>query len=294
MIPARFLRRLAAAALAALSSACSPVELLNSTIPTAGLIISKDIAYGSDARQTLDVYRPAAPAGELPVVVFFYGGSWQTGSKNDYLFAAAALARRGLVVVVPDYRVYPAVRFPVFIEDSARAVVWAQRNIISYGGNPSEMFLMGHSAGAYNVVMLALDPKYLQAAGADPNDIKATIGLSGPYDFLPFTEPDIRGVFSSVDDKALTQPITYADGHNKPLLLLQGQADTTVYPRNTAALAAKIRAHGGPVEDKFYPGLGHVGMMLAFTPWFRSRAPVLDDVSNFIFSMVARDVAVRR
>jgi acetyl esterase/lipase len=185
------------------------------------------------------------------------------------------------------------VRFPVFIEDSASAVLWAQRNIFSYGGNPAEMFLMGHSAGAYNVVMLALDPTYLQAAGSDPDDIKATIGLSGPYDFLPFTEPDIQGVFSSVDDKAVTQPITYADGHNKPLLLLQGEADTTVYPRNTTALAAKIRAHGGPVEDKFYPGIGHVGMMLAFTPWFRGRAPVLDDVSHFIFSMVPHDTNPR-
>jgi len=278
----RRLRRLLAAGLTALTTACSPVTLLNSTISTSGLIISRDLAYGTDPRQTLDVYRPLAPAGALPVVVFFYGGSWQTGSRTDYLFAAAALARLGLVVVVPDYRVYPAVRYPAFIDDSARAVVWTERNIASYGGDPHDLFLMGHSAGAYNVMMLALDSHYLTSAGADPNDIRATIGLSGPYDFLPLTEPDIQAVFSSEPDLKLTQPITYADGHNKPILLLQGDADTTVYPRNTTALAAKIRAGGGPVEEKFYPGIGHVGMMLAFTPWFRGRAPVLADISTFI------------
>ncbi len=282
----KIFRRLLAGSLALLGTACSPVDLLNATISTSGLSISRDLPYGEDVRQKLDIYRPENPPGRLPVVVFFYGGSWQTGSKNDYLFAAVALARRGLVVVVPDYRVYPQVRFPAFIQDSAAAVAWTQRNIPAYGGNVGKLFLMGHSAGAYNAMMLALDPTYLAAAGLSPDSITATIGLSGPYDFLPLTEPDIQAVFSSAPDLALTQPITFADGHNKPVLLLQGSADTTVYPRNVTALAARIRANGGPVEDKFYPGIGHVGMMLAFTPWFSFRAPVLDDIDNFLKRMV--------
>jgi acetyl esterase/lipase len=279
----RLLRPLLAfAAVALLASACAPVDVLNATISTSGLTIIRDVPYLPGPRHGLDIYRADASAGALPVVVFIYGGSWQSGEKADYLFAASALARRGFLVMVPDYRLYPAVQFPGFIEDAARAVAFARRVAPSYGGDPRRLFVVGHSAGAHIAAMLALDPRYLRAAGMDRRDLAGMAGLAGPYDFLPIIAPDIQAVFSAAADKRETQPIDFVDGHNPPMLLLAGEDDTTVLPRNTTALAAAIRAKGGPVEMKLYPGVAHIGIILAFAPGFRGRAPSLDDVARFI------------
>ncbi len=265
-----------------LLSACSPVELLNATIPTFGVSVTHNVSYAVGPRHTLDIYRPSDSRTDLPVVVFFYGGSWNTGSKDEYLFVATSLARRGLVVVVPDYRLYPQVRYPAFLNDCAQAVVWAAQHAGKYGGDAKALFLMGHSAGAYNVAMLTLDPEYLAQAGGARASIRGTITLAGPFDFLPLTDPEVQGVFSSATDLAPTQPINHVDGHNPPMLLLQGQADDTVYPRNTTALAARIRAAGGTVEDRLYPDVGHIGLVLSFAPWFRGKAPALADSMAFI------------
>jgi acetyl esterase/lipase len=278
----QFLHRHLAVAATALLTACSPAKLLNATIPTFGVHVTHDVAYGIGPRHTLDIYRPVDAQGRLPVVVFFYGGSWNSGSKAEYLFVATALARRGLLVMVPDYRLYPDVRYPAFLTDCADAVAWAMRHAADYGGDPSNLFLMGHSAGAYNVAMLTLDRDFLAKAGIARDDIRAAVTLAGPFDFLPLTDPEVQAVFSSVADLAPTQPINHVDGQNPPMLLLQGGADDTVYPRNTTALAAKIRADGGPVEDKIYPGVRHIGIILSFAPWFRGIAPALSDSVAFI------------
>jgi acetyl esterase/lipase len=269
-------------AAAALLTACSPVQLLNATIPTYGVSITRNVVYGAGPRHNLDIYRPDAAKGALPVVVFFYGGSWNSGSKNEYLFVATALARQGLVVLVPDYRLYPQVRYPAFLHDCAEAVAWATRHAADYGGDPANLFLMGHSAGAYNVAMLTLDPHYLAEVGASRDAIRATITLAGPFDFLPLTDPEVQAVFSSVADLAPTQPINHVDGHNPPMLLLQGVGDDLVYARNATALAARIRAAGGAVADRLYPGIGHVGLILSFAPWFRGSAPALADSMAFL------------
>ncbi len=247
----------------------------------------RDIPYESgplagNPRLRLDVYRPARIAGRLPVVVFVYGGSWEFGSRRDYPFVAAELARCGVVVMVPDYRVFPEARFPDFLDDTAHAVAFAHHSAASWGGDPRRVFVVGHSAGAYNAAMLALDPKYLAAAGDDRAAIAGTVGIAGPYDFLPIERPDIRAVFASAPDLSVTQPIGYADGRNRPILLLHGDSDATVQTRNSVALAARIAAQGGPAALKLYPGVGHIGIVAAFAPWFRDWAPTLDDVTRFV------------
>lgn len=277
---------LALCGLAALAG-CAPVDLLNATIPTNGLTITRGIAYGggdlaAHPRLTLDLYRPANPAPGLPVVVFFYGGSWQDGRRRDYLFVAAELAKRGMIVAVPDYRVYPEVRYPAFVADGAAAVSFALAHATSWGGDPGRVFVVGHSAGAYIAVMLALDGTYLAAAGADRDRIAGTVGISGPYDFRPIIRPDIRAVFGDAADTDAAQPISHVDGHNRPLLLLTGNTDETVMPRNTAALAARVQAAHGQVETRNYPGVGHIGTIAAFAPLLRHEAPVLADVTAFV------------
>ncbi|MDB5395190.1 MAG: alpha/beta hydrolase [Rhodospirillales bacterium] len=262
--------------------ACAPVDLLNAVIPTGGLTITRDIAYGEEAKQRLDLYVPKTLKPYAPVIVFFYGGAWQEGDKKNYLFAAQALASIGAVVVVPNYRVYPEVTFPGFLEDAAAATAWTLKNIAHYGGDPKSIFVAGHSAGAYLSIMLVLDQDYLTRAGVAGAKLAGGIGISGPYDFLPLTRSDVKPIFEVVPDMAVTQPITYARGDAPPLLLVTGDADTTVGPYNSHNLANKLRALGGRVEDRYYPGVQHIGSVLALTSLFRGRAPVLADIVGFV------------
>jgi acetyl esterase/lipase len=269
-----------------------PVDFVNRMTNTAGLRVFRNIPFGRHARQKLDIYCPAKaspliaesgfPVERLPVIVFFYGGSWQWGARRDYKFVAARLAKRGFVVVVPDYRLYPEVKFPAFLEDGAAAVSWAFRNILAYGGDAGALFLMGHSAGAYNAMMLALDTSYLDRERADAARIAGVIGLAGPYDFLPFHDPDIAQIFSGPADEKITQPITYVHEGAPPALLLHGGRDKTVLPRNTAMLAARLREAGNAVETRIYPKLGHIGIVAACLPFLGWRASMMKDVLHFI------------
>lgn len=266
----------------ALLGGCAKVDVLNAMIPTGDVTIKRDIAYGEGPRQHLDIYYPKSGPTRPPVVVFFYGGSWQSGDKGDYLFAAQALASKGAIVVVPDYRVYPQVTFPSFLDDGAAAASWALKHVDEIGGDPRSVFLAGHSAGAYIAVMLALDPDYLSRDGVSTSQLAGAVGISGPYDFLPLTRPDIKNIFEVVPDMAVTQPIHYARADAPPLLLLTGEADTTVGPYNTHHLADRVRALGGEVEDRYYPDVDHIDSVIALTWLFRQRAPVLADIDGFI------------
>lgn len=262
--------------------ACSPVSVLNATAPSAGLTRRTGLVYGPEPRQVLDVYGPDS-AVDAPVVVFIYGGGWKDGSRGDYRFVGSALAALGFVCVIPDYRLYPAVRYPVFLRDCAAAVAWTRSHIATHGGNPRRISLLGHSAGAYNAAMLTLDRQWLGAHGMDPDrDLAAMAGLSGPYDFLPLHDPELETIFAPAGDLVLSQPIHYARGGAPPLFLATGTADTAVLPRNTRNLAAAVRADGGRVETRYYEGVGHRMMIGAFASLLRWYVPVLRDVGTFL------------
>ncbi len=272
-------------------AACSPVTLVNALTPTSGLIRTANIAYlpGNNARQTLDVYQPTssvAAAKARSVVIFFYGGAWQEGSRSDYLFVAEALTQRGYVVVIPDYRVYPEVMYPDFLNDGAAATAWTEANIARYGGDPTRIFLMGHSAGAHIAAMLTLDHSYLTARKVPLTAIKGLIGLAGPYDFLPLTETNLIALFAPEKNLAMTQPISYVKSGNSastpPVLLLQGDADTRVYPKNAINLARELRAAGAPVELDLLPGIDHTSIIAKFTRVLRGDGKLVDRVDQFI------------
>ena len=216
------------------------------------------------------------------MAVFFYGGSWDSGRRQDYRWVGQALAAQGYLTVVPDYRIYPEVTYPSFLEDGAAAVRWARDHAKELGGDPSRIVLVGHSAGAYNAVMLGFDTRYLQAQGVDPKSIRAVAGLSGPYDFIPIDGPITRRTFGGAADLAATQPAQYASRSGPAAFLATGDADRTVYPRNTRKLAAAIRAAGGQVEEKHYAGVDHAGAVLALSRPFRNKAPILADMTAFL------------
>ena len=266
----------------------TPADLLNFFSSDAGLRTSDTLPYGPEPRQTLDAYQPRG--GErMPVVVFFYGGSWQSGSKAAYRFVGHALARRGYITIIPDYRVYPDVRFPDFLRDGAAAVAWAWANAARFGGDADLLFLAGHSAGAYIAAMLALDDQWLSAKGLQPRaDLAGFVGLAGPYDFLPIRDATLKTIFGG-PNRAQTQPTNFVRGGEAPVLLLTGVRDHAVSPRNSARLAQELVAAGSKARVISYRRVRHLTIIGAFAPPLRFLAPVLDDVDAFI-----RDVAAAR
>ncbi|WP_233247773.1 alpha/beta hydrolase [Caulobacter endophyticus] len=238
--------------------------------------------YGDHPRQRLDVYAPARGAGDWPVLVFFYGGAWNSGCRRDYAWAARALAAQGFVVVMPDYRLHPEVVYPAFLEDAALAVRWAVKYAPRLGGNPARLSLSGHSAGAYIAAMLALDPSWLRGADVAPGAVKAFAGLSGPYAILPLDGPITTRTFGHVEDLPATQPTSFARADAPAAFLATGEDDHTVRPRNTRKLAKVLRAAGAVVEEQVYPGLDHAAPLLALSRPFRRKAPVLAQMTGFL------------
>ena len=286
---------LAGAAVSVLSG-CSPLSLVNAVSPGGSDRSVASVAYGANPRQTLDIYRPEGGAGKAPVIVFFYGGNWVSGERADYAFVGRALAARGFVVVIPDYRLYPQVRYPDFLVDSARAVAWTERKIAAYGGDPKKIFAMGHSAGAYNAAMLALDSRLLRAQGSDPSHLRGWIGMAGPYNFLPVQNPTTRPVFWYPDTPPDSQPINHVSRNAPPALLIAANNDDTVNPaRNTGAMGDKLRSAGVPVREVYYDRVNHASLVATLSSsLLRRLAPTLDAIEQFVHSDGSRQAPQQR
>ena len=283
--PAPMPRRTLIAGLVALTTtACARVAFFAANAPALFGAYKRDteIAYGEDPLQRLDLYVPDGPSPQpRPVVVFWHGGGWVSGDKRDYRFVGAALASLGCVAVLPNYRLYPQVKMPGFISDAALAAAWAA-NYAREFQDPRRFYLMGHSAGAHLAALVTLDPRYFVRAGQPIPPIAGVIGLSGPYDFLPLKEDDLKDMFGPPELYALSQPINFARADAPPMLLVHGADDGTVLPRNSRNLAAALRARGVPVTLHIYPGLRHADTVAALSEPARGRAPVFAEIKEFV------------
>ena len=291
----RYLAFLIAAALLVLAmpawvitmAARNPIDLLNRITPSFSYELDANIAYGDLDRQTLDIYRPASARGtRAPVVVFFYGGAWRSGQRYQYRFIGHALARAGFTVVIPDYRLAPEVVFPAFLEDGAKALRWIQDHIAEHGGDPHRIFLMGHSAGAYNAMMLAFDRRYTAAARVDGGSIRGVVGIAGPYNF-GLDDPYLQQVFGSATDPRDTQPVSFAHFGGPPVLLVTGDADETIDPRNSRTLAQELEAANSPVTLLEVPSLKHRAILLQLSPLWSPAGKVRDQVVRFLDELSA-------
>jgi acetyl esterase/lipase len=284
--PVLIKRRAALAALlAAAAAGCSRVEFFAANFPAMFGSYQRhaDLPYGDDVQHRLDVYVPHNPAiAPRATIVFWHGGRWSYGDKDDYRFVGAALAELGYLAVVPNYRHYPQVKLPGFMQDAARAACWAQAHAKDYGADPQRLYLMGHSAGAHMAVLVALDPRYFTAVGSPPATIAGIIGLSGPYDFLPLREDDVKDMFGPPSLYADSQPINFVHGGAPPMLLVHGLKDEVVWPRNAINLAAALQAREVPVTIKLYQNLTHADTVAVLSRPVRSRAPILADIGAFI------------
>ncbi len=259
------------------------LEIFNALVPkdSGSTLLVKDVAYGEGPRLKLDIYAPTQGQGPWPVIIFVHGGSWSSGNKNPYEFVGRALAARGFLTVLPNYRLHPEHPFPAFVEDTALAIDWTTRHAGEYGGDPKHIIASGHSAGAYNVALAILDKHYLAALDTDVSSIKGVALLAAPLDFLPLDPGVAQDVFGAVKDLPATQPITYARADAPPFFMAYGSVDTTVRPKNSINMAAALKAAGAQVELKAYDGVGHVGILLALSTWWRGNALTLIDITGF-------------
>lgn len=254
---------------------------VNTLEPAANVVAHRDHVFDAAENLSLDVYAPAH-AARAPVVVYFYGGDWTAGKRQWYRWMGEALAAQGMVAMVPDYRHPPAVRMDGFLHDGADAVRWARDHAAEFGGDPSRLFVMGHSAGGHIAAMLATDKQWLGTVGMKPRDLAGFIGVAGAYDFLPLDERRYVAMFGDTPaEQAKSQPINFVDGDEPPALLLQGEEDTEVFPSEAISMEGRYRQRGEPVTLKLYPGLGHESLVFALGPLHR-KAPVMQDVATFV------------
>ncbi len=271
-----------------LVSACTNLRALIANMPSYFDDVQYHIGipFHPDTELTMDIYQPSKKTerlkGGYPIIVFFYGGGWTEGSKDIYRFIGSRFARKGYLVIIPDYRKYPEVRFPVFVEDSALAIGKAVQIAENYGGNPESIFLMGHSAGAHTAVLLATDERFLQSLDMSTKRIKGVIGLAGPYHFTPKSD-ELKAIFGRPDNYQNMQISNFIDGQEPPLLLLEGEDDTDVKKSNVEKLSAKLSQHGVSYVSKIYPRVDHVGLIASLSWLLNAKAPIEQDILNFIY-----------
>jgi acetyl esterase/lipase len=263
-------------------SGCRAAQFMVANAPTGFARIGRhlDLPYGQDKRQQLDVYAPRNAAG-LPVVIFWYGGTWVMGSKSDYRFVGTTLAQRGFVAVLPDYRLYPQVTFPLFDEDGVRALAWVQQHVADYGGNPHCIVLMGHSAGAHTAAFLAFNRDFTRKSGADPDGIAGLVGLSGPYALVPDTD-ELHATFPAPYTTRDWQPTAFVTAQAPPTLLLHGQADTDVDPAQAVHLRDALSRINVPAQLHLYAGRGHGSTVASFALIARRATSAVSDTAAFV------------
>ena len=238
-------------------------------------------SYGNHPDQTLYVYKPKLSNGALPSLIFVHGGSWSEGNAADYEFVGRAFAAKGFLTFVINYRKHPENPYPSFVQDVASAVAWVTKSASRFGGDGEKIFLVGHSAGAYNIALAVLDESYMKAANVDQKIIKGVATMAGPFDFLPLDSPATIRTFGSAKNLQDTQPINFARVDAPPFLILNGSTDITVYPRNAASLFKHLNDVGAKAKRIEYQNISHVGILLDLAKPLRSNAPVLEDVTVF-------------
>ncbi|AZI42228.1 alpha/beta hydrolase [Deinococcus psychrotolerans] len=244
-------------------TACNPVGTLNRATSLSGLSVTHDLHYGSDPRNVLDIYAPQGAANKA-VVLFIHGGSWDSGSKDEYVFVGESLARAGYVTAVMNYRLAPQHPYPDYVIDAASALKWLQDNAAQYGGNGQRLYVVGHSAGAFNAVDVVDDSPFLSDAGVQAGTVRGVVGIAGPYDY-DFRQFPTKTAFPAGGDPAQIMPTQHIRADAPPNLLLVAGNDQTVDPSNGEKMKAALQAAGVPYTYTVLPGLSHITVVAALS-----------------------------
>ncbi|MEL6541789.1 MAG: alpha/beta hydrolase [Pseudomonadota bacterium] len=260
-----------------------------------GVVELANISTGDHPAQKLIFWGPEnlkADSNPRPVLLFAHGGSWRSGDPADYGFIARALVPEGFVIALAGYRLVKEGGadgvYPAMLDDTAAAIARTRAHAAQYGGDPDRIVVMGHSAGAYNVVMTALEREWLAARGEDADALKGVIGLSGPYDFFPYTSDSTIAAFGPAEDPEATQAFNHVRGDAAAMLLIHGEKDTLVRSRNSRELAKLIKTAGGKVRLQLYPEMEHNDPLISFASPWRERRDVVEVISAFAKAVTER------
>ena len=260
------------------AQALSPLAIVNGITSSGGVGVSKDILYGDEPSQDLDVYYPKPLAQAMktqsaitniyPMVVFVHGGSWESGSKEQYAFVGQSLAQAGYVTAVINYRKAPDHVYPDYVKDAAQAIAWSINNAVSLHADPARLAVMGHSAGAFNAVAAVANEDFLAPYGVKPTDIATVVGIAGPYsyDFRKFSSASAFGANATPDQ---VMPDRQIKGAQPPYLLLTAEKDQMVHATNTTKMTQALQAAGVSVKTSEIKGASHATSIGAMAPPLR-------------------------
>ena len=253
---------------------CSPgqtiaalaLSTVDGATPRDGSLRAAGEEFGPHPRQRLDVYASEHP-GLKPVAIFWYGGGWTAGDRSRYRFIGQALAARGIVALIADYRLHPEVRWPAFVADGSLAVAWARSHARRFGGDPRRIFACGHSAGAHIALLLALDPQHLAAVAMAPVDLAGVVALAPPTGLEPYRGRNLPAIFGvGGDDSQRPIRLAQAGAVPPPSLLLAGAADSIIQAEHIRRLAAALQSNGAAVQFRSVPDTGHLGLLVGMAP----------------------------
>ncbi|MGP5686503.1 alpha/beta hydrolase [Psychrobacter glacincola] len=265
------------------AQALSPLAIVNGITSSGGVGVSKNILYGDEPLQDLDIYYPKPLAQAMkaqsaindgtitdsyPMVVFVHGGSWESGNKEQYAFVGQSLAQAGYVTAVINYRKAPEHVYPDYVEDAAQAIAWSINNATSLHADPKRLAVIGHSAGAFNAVAAIANEDFLAPYGVKPTDIATVVGIAGPYsyDFRKFDSVTAFAADATPDD---VMPDRQIKGAQPPYLLLTAEKDTVVYATNTIKMTQALTAAGVSVQTGEIKGASHATSIGAMAPPLR-------------------------
>lgn len=273
---------------------CSALQVVNSVSKIYTVDVKENIAFGEDSKLKYDLYLPDSASEEFentPVIVFFYGGSWNRGDKSEYEFVGRRLASMGYIAAIPNYRLYPEVKYPAFLEDGASSIAHLKKELAKSeykDRKPSQQFIMmGHSAGAYNAAMLALDSRWLEAVGlTHQTHIQGFIGLAGAYNIYPINDVEVRPVFEHPNYPPKSQPIDYTAKGAAPSLILTPETDTLVsIERNSEALHNALKSAGNQSVLKTIEGTDHVTIIGTLSPLLFFKGSTAQPIRAFVSAL---------
>lgn len=224
--------------------------------PPATVTVAKDVAYGDDPLQKIDIYSPPKARG-LPIVVFVHGGGFVGGDKNDYNNVPTYFSQHGMVAVNADYRLAPKATWPAGSQDVGAIVAFLKRNGARYGGDPRRIVLIGHSAGANLVASYVLDPSLHPKSG--PGVVAAVLVSLPASRVASLSQRDHLYYGDDVSLYARRVPATHVDQSKLPLMLVTAEFDPVALAPDAYDLAAEVCVRDGKCADFLYvKGHNHI------------------------------------
>ena len=226
-----------------------------------------DVKYADGPSHCLDIFFPDEIHDALPVYICIHGGNWSHGYKEFMSFGAIPATRAGAIFVSIDYRLSGEAKFPAALTDCLTAIAWVRQNISLFGGDPSRLFLGGHSVGA-NLAALAVLRRDLHSQyGLDAEHFKGCCAFAGIYDLraanvgqLGNTRAAIAAYLEKEDDAVQASPICHVSGNQVPFLVSWGESDYPVVKTQSPSFADALAKTGTQIEAMELPGMDHFSM----------------------------------